>query len=110
VGTQALYDQGILTIVDMHQDFYSRWLNKGCGEGFPKWAIIVDHPLLLKPPLNGWTCAAWILQGPFDLVGIANWKLFFAGANGVRDRFLEMWEYLAGELLVQTQSHGSFLP
>ena len=33
---QALYKQGVGTIVDMHQDFYSRWLNKGCGEGFPR--------------------------------------------------------------------------
>jgi len=33
---QALYEQGVHTVVDMHQDFYSRWLNKGCGEGFPE--------------------------------------------------------------------------
>ena len=33
---QALYKQGVYTVVDMHQDFYSRWLNKGCGEGFPQ--------------------------------------------------------------------------
>ena len=33
---QALYKQGVYTLVDMHQDFYSRWLNKGCGEGFPQ--------------------------------------------------------------------------
>lgn len=58
---QTLYSQGILTIVDMHQDFYSRWLNKGCGEGFPKWSILVPS-LLLKYPLNGPTCIAWILQ------------------------------------------------
>lgn len=93
---QALYDQGILTIVDMHQDFYSRWLNKGCGEGFPRWSINVD-PLLMKPPLNGWTCAAWILQGPFDVIAKLNWHLFYAGEGGVRDRFLDMWEYLARE-------------
>ena len=33
---QALRELDILTIVDMHQDFYSRYLNKGCGEGFPR--------------------------------------------------------------------------
>ena len=33
---QALKELGVLTIVDMHQDFYSRYLNKGCGEGFPR--------------------------------------------------------------------------
>ena len=36
IAAQALYELGILTIVDMHQDFYSRYLNIGCGEGFPK--------------------------------------------------------------------------
>ena len=35
---QALKELGVLTIVDMHQDFYSRYLNKGCGEGFPRCA------------------------------------------------------------------------
>ncbi len=34
---QTLQELGILTIVDMHQDSYSRYLNKGCGDGFPKW-------------------------------------------------------------------------
>ena len=34
---QTLQELGILTIVDMHQDSYSRNLNKGCGDGFPKW-------------------------------------------------------------------------
>ncbi|CAL8464543.1 g4078 [Coccomyxa elongata] len=91
---QTLYDQGILTMVDMHQDFYSRWLNLGCGEGFPRWAILVD-PILQKNPWNGPTCVAWILQGPFDVASKLNWKLFYAGENGVRDRFLDMWEYLA---------------
>ena len=33
---QTLQELGILTIVDMHQDFYSRYLNIGCGEGFPQ--------------------------------------------------------------------------
>lgn len=61
VCVQTLYSQGILTIVDMHQDFYSRWLNLGCGEGFPRWAILVD-PILQKNPWNGPTCVAWILQ------------------------------------------------
>nr|QOL01077.1 putative extracellular protein CSOL_010 [Pseudococcomyxa simplex] len=91
---ETLYSQGILTIVDMHQDFYSRWLNLGCGEGFPRWAILVD-PILQKNPWNGPTCVAWILQGPFDVASKLNWKLFYAGENGVRDRFLDMWEYLA---------------
>lgn len=58
-------------------------------------AILVD-PVLEKPPQNGVTCAAWILQTPFDLPGQENWSLFYAGQNGVRDAFLDLWEFLAG--------------
>ena len=54
--------------------------------------------LLQKPPLGGMYCIAWILQGPFDVASKLNWKLFYAGENGVRERFLDLWEYLASEL------------
>ncbi|CAK0783442.1 hypothetical protein CVIRNUC_006641 [Coccomyxa viridis] len=91
---EALYKQGVYTMVDMHQDFYSRWLNKGCGEGFPRWAVLVN-PLLEKPPTNGALCTAWILQGPFDVSTWLNWYMFYQGQQGVRGRFLDMWEYLA---------------
>ena len=48
-----------------------------------------------KQPLNGHTCIAWILQGPLDFSSELNWALFYAGADGVRDRFLDLWEFLA---------------
>src|SRR5262249_23634616 len=32
------WSHGIYTIVDFHQDGYSRFFG-GCGEGFPKWTI-----------------------------------------------------------------------
>ena len=60
------------------------------------------NPLLEKPPTNGALCTAWILQGPFDLSTWLNWYMFYQGAQGVRGRFLDMWEYLAG-----TISHGT---
>jgi hypothetical protein len=34
-----LHALGILTIVDMHQDAFARSLGKGCGDGFPGWAV-----------------------------------------------------------------------
>ena len=51
--------------------------------------------LLQKPPLGGVYCIAWILQGPLDAASWLNWSLFYAGEGGVRDRFLDLWEYLA---------------
>ena len=55
------------------------------------------HPWLEKAPLNGATCIAWILQGPLDFTSELNWALFYAGADGVRDAFLDLWEFLASE-------------
>ena len=62
------------------------------------------NPLLEKPPTNGALCTAWILQGPFDVSTWLNWYMFYQGQQGVRGRFLDMWEYLAG-----TVSSGSLL-
>ena len=60
-----------------------------------RWAVLVN-PLLEKPPTNGALCTAWILQGPFDVSTWLNWYMFYQGQQGVRGRFLDMWEYLAG--------------
>lgn len=48
-GGQQLHSVGVHVIVDMHQDGHSRWMNAGCGEGFPKWTI---PPALLLSPLS----------------------------------------------------------
>ena len=65
------------------------------------------NPLLTKPPTNGVFCTAWILQGPFDLSTWLNWYMFYQGSEGVRNSFLDMWEYLAGNTfcIAQTSWH-----
>ena len=62
-----------------------------------RWAVLVN-PLLTKPPTNGDFCTAWILQGPFDLSTWLNWYMFYQGSQGVRNSFLDLWEYLAGNI------------
>ncbi|KAI9346061.1 glycoside hydrolase superfamily, partial [Zopfochytrium polystomum] len=55
-GTQGVYDQnylqyyvtlvrelrkrGVYTLVDFHQDGFSRFSLNGCGEGAPEWAVL----------------------------------------------------------------------
>lgn len=71
------------------------------------------NPLLTKPPTNGDLCTAWILQGPFDLSTWLNWYMFYQGSQGVRNSFLNLWEYLAGgchKPLTWRLMEGSELP
>jgi hypothetical protein len=48
---QALHELGIYTMVDMHQDFYSRYLNIGCGEGFPECAQCQCFAIRMRVPM-----------------------------------------------------------
>lgn len=97
---QYLHELGINSIIEMHQDGFSRWLNSGCGSGFPKWTI---NPVLLTYPPTWFPNEVGKCPAPFDLThGIdissnAAWINFMDNWNGVRDSFLEMWSRLSGE-------------
>lgn len=90
-------DRGIHTIIDMHQDAYSRYVLGGCGEGFPKWAVFGK----LQKPLNDETCRDWgvrmfddyVADGPMQ----SEWRNFYSNkvtptslGKGPRDHFIEM--------------------
>jgi endoglycosylceramidase len=48
---------GLMVIVDIHQDGYSRFAMSGCGEGFPRWTL----PPYVKQmvPKNDESCMKW---------------------------------------------------
>eukprot|EP00884_Botryococcus_braunii_P014532 jgi/Botrbrau1/2307/Bobra.101_2s0128.1 len=93
---QYLFRMGILSIIDIHQDGISRYLNYGCGDGFPKWVIPARYLNLLSTPDNGAKCKNWKYTFLFDPVLAGTWLAFFTNENKIRDAFLKVWDILAG--------------
>src|SRR5690606_21308077 len=82
----------INVIVDFHQDGFSRNSLKGCGQGFPFWAL----PPGAKEytPKNNKDCEAWYSY----LIGRENnrnFNSFYQNINGVKDQYLKMMQTLA---------------
>jgi endoglycosylceramidase len=98
---QHLYKMGIVSIVDVHQDGISRYLNGGCGDGFPKWVIPEKYQGQLSKPNNGENCKSWKFNILLDPLVAGTWQAFYANKNGTRDTFLGMWGTVAGAYLAE---------
>jgi len=88
------WERGIYVIVDIHQDAFSRFTLGGCGEGFPIWALPPEVPI--HQPDNSAACRRWGLRMNVDGEMQFAWREFFRGTNGVRGRYLDMMDFLAG--------------
>lgn len=87
----AAWERGIYTIVDMHQDSFSRYVGTECGDGFPAWISGSIKPN--TPPKN---CGPlWAVQATFSIPMHMAFKGFFANKFGARDHFIEVWRRLA---------------
>jgi endoglycosylceramidase len=95
----AAQQRGLWTILDVHQDGFSRHLLGGCGSGFPAWAI----PDGVRPvmPRNDERCAGWLWSLGLDLDVRRAFAGFFANRGGVRDAFLGALERVADALSAQ---------
>lgn len=70
------------------------WLQVGCsGESAADKAA---HERCLLHSLDP--------AGAFDLSTWLNWYMFYQGSEGVRNSFLDMWEYLAGNTFCTAQT------
>ena len=88
----AAGERGIYVILDMHQDMFSRYLNGGCGDGSPSWAI--DPSIHQNEPINDERCVDWV-NGLNDKNVLRAFESFYANVNGVRDRYISMWAHIA---------------
>jgi len=88
----AAGERGIYVILDMHQDMFSRYLNGGCGDGAPSWAI--DPSIPQDEPANDERCIDWV-NGLNDKNVLRAFDSFYANVNGVRDHYISMWAHIA---------------
>lgn len=88
----AAGERGVYVILDMHQDMFSRYLNGGCGDGAPSWAI--DPSIPQDKPANDERCIDWV-NGLNDKNVLRAFDSFYANVNGVRDHYISMWAHIA---------------
>jgi endoglycosylceramidase len=89
----AAWARGLYVIVDIHQDGFARTLTRGCGAGFPLWAVsprVTPHP-----PDNGCGCKGWAILELTDPGVHRSFADFYADVHGVRTRYLAMLDRVA---------------
>jgi endoglycosylceramidase len=85
-------NKGIYTIIDFHQDVYSRFRDGGCGDGFPKWATAVPR----EDPRNNNDCKdIWMIRGSLDPGVQGGFLDFFSDKDGFKTAYLQRLEDIA---------------
>ena len=91
---EGAWQRGIRTIVDFHQDGFSRFVSSGCGDGFPEWALPAGTSK--DTPDNSDSCHDWAIKMSLDPDMHGAFGAFYGDDEGVRTRYLELWDRLAG--------------
>ncbi|MDR3637748.1 MAG: cellulase family glycosylhydrolase [Isosphaeraceae bacterium] len=85
---RAAWRRNLYVIVDFHQDGLSRWASRGCGAGFPAWAL--SPRARRAEPDNGCGCKGWVFHLVTDRDVHRSFADFYADVQGVRTRYLAM--------------------
>jgi len=89
---------GIYTIVDFHQDVYSRSRDDGCGDGFPEWTTSPPK----DTPANDGRCKQWMVNALLNPIAAlrvsASFRDFYENSRGVRSAYMKMIESVASRL------------
>ncbi len=81
-------ENGIYILLDMHQDLFSEYFY---GNGAPKWAV--DKSIKSEKPFAIWA------EGYFYMDGVQKaFSDFWNNKNGLLDKFINAWRYLAERL------------
>lgn len=71
---EAAAERDIYVIIDFHQEAYSRFSARGCGEGFPAWAV--SSAVRSATPNNSQACANWGIMMTLNLCHHTTWNHF----------------------------------
>ena len=85
---EACGTRGLHVVVDIHQDGFSRFSARGCGTGFPAWAV--SPCATVEAPDNGCDCKDWFAKLVTDPNFFRSSRDFYADVCEVRTRFLAM--------------------
>jgi hypothetical protein len=83
-------DVGVWTIVDIHQDAYSKHIGE---DGAPLWAILPEPETLLEGPLDD------LGERRISSQVLAAFTSFYANEDGIRDAYVDMSRALAQSLV-----------
>jgi endoglycosylceramidase len=86
---QFCYKVGVYTLVDLHQDAYSKEIGE---DGAPLWAIIPPPEKLLEGPLTD------LAQRRVSKAVLDAFASFFDNKDGIQDAYADMAAYLANAL------------
>jgi len=90
---EAAWARGLYTILDVHQDGFSRFASRGFGDGFPRWAVSPRGRL--SRPVEDADTHLWPIIMATDPTTHKSFEDFYADRFGVRTRYLKMIERLA---------------
>lgn len=81
----GLHAHGLWAIVDFHQDVFAAPF---CGDGFPLWAVVEQHPL-------AYDCRDWSIGYAVNPDVQANFARFWDDTDGLRSAHRQLWSLLA---------------
>lgn len=89
------WERGMYVLIDFHNNAFSRFAAKGCGSGFPAWAVS-PRAKLYEPASNG-SCvfSTSMMQAMLSQDNYTNWQDFMTDQFGVRERFFLLTDKLA---------------
>ncbi len=86
---EACRERGVFTLVDMHQDAYSKHIGE---DGAPLWAIVPPPDELLEGPLED------LADRRTSAQVLRSFRSFFDDAEGIQGAFAETTAWVAGRL------------
>ena len=87
--------RGMHVLIDFHNNAFSRYAAKGCGSGFPRWALSPDVAAVEPRPNGSCVFSTSMMQAMLSEDNRAHWEDFMTDRHGVRTRFFELTRRLA---------------